>query len=215
MSITVEDTFNHEQARRIWEMYEDPEECNTPKVRFPHTIMNDGEHGYQKTKTVYVDKINKFGRHIRCRKEVPKTFSENIYIKHYIKVGEECPICYEQIWHRKNAYLTICGHSFHKSCLYTFWFKNIHQDFSCPMCRTDEGGEVWEDDFIRYREIDKYVENRELLRPAFCTKEDNDFNDIVPHVCGTKKKCKVCTNYINHGEKPFDAVSTTVSNPLY
>lgn len=60
-------------------------------------------------------------------------------VKTYIPIGEMCPICLEGIYSKNNAYLTGCGHSFHKSCirsvLETFPYKNL----MCPYCRTNLG----------------------------------------------------------------------------
>ena len=45
--------------------------------------------------------------------------------KVYIKQGEECSICLEQIYQKNNAYLTSCGHSFHRSCLFKAFENKI------------------------------------------------------------------------------------------
>lgn len=41
------------------------------------------------------------------------TIHENMKIKHYIKIGDECPICMDEIWTIRDAFLTECGHGFH------------------------------------------------------------------------------------------------------
>jgi len=74
------------------------------------------------------------------RRKIKKNIYENLLIKHYIKIGENCPICYENINNRKDAYLTNCGHSFHYNCIINYDYsisKNFSNNFiiSCPICR--------------------------------------------------------------------------------
>jgi len=57
--------------------------------------------------------------------------------KLYIKIMDECPICLEMITSKRNAYLTDCGHAFHKTCMHKLVFQNINA--SCPMCRNVHG----------------------------------------------------------------------------
>ena len=60
----------------------------------------------------------------------------NIKIKTYINPQEECSICLEQIMNKSNAYLTNCGHAFHKSCLFkSYEIISDPNKFSCPLCR--------------------------------------------------------------------------------
>lgn len=69
------------------------------------------------------------------------------------------------------------------------------------MCRTYQLSDVWNDDIDRYKNIDKYVEDRQFLRPSFCTKDL--FRDIKPHVCGTNRfSCWACMSYIHYGIQP-------------
>ena len=62
-------------------------------------------------------------------------------IKHYIKFGEECPICYEPIHSKTSAYLNNCGHSFHRECIHKWALASItsNDDRSCPKCRENIG----------------------------------------------------------------------------
>lgn len=39
-------------------------------------------------------------------------------VKCYINPQEDCSICLEKICNKSDAYLTNCGHAFHKSCLF-------------------------------------------------------------------------------------------------
>ena len=40
----------------------------------------------------------------------------NIKVRCYIRPGDECPVCYEEILTKSSAYITCCGHHFHKKC---------------------------------------------------------------------------------------------------
>ena len=55
-----------------------------------------------------------------------RTIYDNIKTKHYIKIGETCSICLEEIWSKKDAFLTDCGHGFHASCINRYYYKNEH-----------------------------------------------------------------------------------------
>ena len=74
-------------------------------------------------------------------RKIKKNIIENLKIKHYIKIGEDCPICYEPIYNRNNAFLTDCGHSFHYSCIIDYDYKNSfnRNGVYCPICRQDMG----------------------------------------------------------------------------
>lgn len=75
------------------------------------------------------------------RRKITRNIVDNLKVKHYIKIGEDCPICYESIFNRRNAFLTDCGHSFHYKCIIDYDYKNIFNNVSimCPICRSDMG----------------------------------------------------------------------------
>ena len=56
--------------------------------------------------------------------KIKRNIIDNLKIPHYIKIGSECPICYDEIYNRNNALLTDCGHSFHYSCIINYDYKN-------------------------------------------------------------------------------------------
>lgn len=66
-----------------------------------------------------------------------KVASATLNIKHYIIIGSECSICYEKILTNKTAYISECGHSYHKKCI--FKYSNIclneNKETLCPLCR--------------------------------------------------------------------------------
>lgn len=73
--------------------------------------------------------------------KIKRDIIDNLKIPHYIKIGTECPICYESIYTRNNAFLTDCGHSFHYSCIINYDYKNSFNNngINCPICRQDMG----------------------------------------------------------------------------
>jgi len=155
MSITLEDTLN------------DYDKSNT-KIS---SMMQGCCNIISKYKCIYHSFENK--------RKIKKTLNENLQIKHYIKIGEECSICYEKIFTKKNAFLTDCGHSFHYSCIINYDYKNsFGQGLYCPICRQDMG---------IYMDLkDKYIESKLNLDKL----QDFELNFIF-------KLPKVCYN-INH-----------------
>lgn len=125
----------------------------------------------------------------------------NFKRKVYIKPGEECPICYEAINHKSNAYLTGCGHSFHKTCIFKHY--EIRRQFNpncslyCPMCRSCLGLEI-KDHLYRYRYT--YINHLDNLE-NFWLKKELMYCDIChcnkDHYIGMKKDCDTCKEYID------------------
>lgn len=124
--------------------------------------------------------------------------------KCYIRPGEECPICFEQIKLKKDAYLTGCGHSFHRECLLktfdTKWKQKLFCTLKCPMCRSNLGfPELLE----RYPyntpinhldQLENFWFTLEFLLPHFCTNIKPDV-----HYLGMNKTCKKCKIYVENG----------------
>lgn len=52
-----------------------------------------------------------------------------------MNIHEECPICYENYEKDNIRHTTVCGHSFHRSCVN----KWIEEHNTCPCCRTEQG----------------------------------------------------------------------------
>jgi len=116
------------------------------------------------------------------RRKIKRNIYDNIKIKHYIKIGEDCPICYESINSRKDAFLTDCGHSFHYSCIikydYTILKNNINKNISnlniyCPICRQYMGNFYDINDRFPYskNELDKLEDfeiNLKFKQPKLC-----------------------------------------------
>ena len=126
--------------------------------------------------------------------------------KCYIKIGEECSICMDQILTKSSAYLTSCGHSFHKLCIFKAFEikqKTKHaSNFTCPNCRTSQGMDIHEIN-ERYNQSRIFMLNYlDNLENFWITK---DF--ILTEVCssdykhdiGMKNDCNMCLNYRETG----------------
>lgn len=130
--------------------------------------------------------------------DIPKTIEENLKIKHYIKIGELCSICYDNINHKNNAYLTDCGHSFHKTCI-NKWLIETKMEGNCPICRQDIG--FYEEE--RYNPdtknlLDKIEDlwlNYDKLYPIYC-----EYNYKYIHIKGFNKYCNDCLKYRKYGK---------------
>jgi len=137
----------------------------------------------------------------------------DIKIKCYIKPGEECPICYEEIMTKSSAFITNCGHPFHKKCLSKYieskWLSSSYTSTArCPMCRCSLGVP----EFIqRYRatyfsynykndnELDKLEDfwiSKDYKLPTFCSNR-------YDHYLGCDKSCFICKCYIETGNTPL------------
>jgi hypothetical protein len=123
-----------------------------------------------------------------------KTIKENLKFKHYIKIGEECSICYECIYHKKNAYLTTCGHSFHRTCI-SKWLIATYEAGDCPICRQDIG--YYEGNIYNSKNsLDKIEDlwlNYDKILPELCCEYIRKNN----HIKGFNKNCDKCLKYRN------------------
>ncbi len=68
-----------------------------------------------------------------------QTLPCRFHVKTYIPIGEMCPICLDGIYIKNNAYLTGCGHAFHKSCIRSVLETFPHKNLMCPFCRANLG----------------------------------------------------------------------------
>ena len=121
--------------------------------------------------------------------------------KTYIKFGDECPICIEPITTKVSAFLTPCGHGFHKKCIFDAfeakWKTKWASQFKCPMCRSRLGQIDIEN---RYNnsinngldELENFWTNKDY---RYCYPCANGYN----HNEGMDKNCNRCVNYRNNG----------------
>jgi len=131
--------------------------------------------------------------------EIPCRFR----VKNYVKVGDECSICYDPIVHKINTYLTGCGHSFHRKCLADVfiakWKNKAFSQMKCPLCRCGLG---CPDLFQRYDYItgntldmlENFWLSKEFLLPEFCSNSTQ-----YSHFLGVKKDCPDCLRYRDTG----------------
>jgi hypothetical protein len=180
---TLEDIY-HPYERNRWSYAEKDEFLIVSSLNIVGDILS---HEISKVKTLYLTLKNK-----RLFAKFPKTVKENLKIKHYIKIGEECPLCYEAIWHKKNALLTDCGHAFHLSCIHSYEMANIYNDKGvfCPMCRCDMGlygeiGYIYLNSENKLDKLEDFWNNISYKTPEVCRN----------HILGLNKNCKDCVNY--------------------
>lgn len=145
------------------------------------------------------------------RPVIPHTIGSSLYsppsltnlkkVKSYIVPGELCTICLDPILVKSSAYITICGHGFHKNCIIRAYESKVTRsdssDFDCPLCRCYLGCDV---EFIgdRYntrRGTLDYLENFwwkfDTMMPALCDKTTS----ATHHPIGMDKTCQSCLKY--------------------
>lgn len=133
--------------------------------------------------------------------------------KCYVRPGDECSICYEPILTKRTSFLTDCGHSYHRKCLFAY-IQNKWQSSSCisvvkcPLCRRSIGEQVFQS---RYRSsyflggtenvhgldrLEDFWLCHEFNLPEFCR---NKYN----HYLGFSSTCKTCNLYNTKGLTPI------------
>jgi len=130
-----------------------------------------------------------------CDKEENK---KNFKIKRYLKIGDTCSICFEEIWRRKDAFLTTCGHSFHLKCIINYDYKNSFDKLGvfCPLCRNDMGNYLDFRDRYKYSQngldiLDDFEKNIDIKLPQICYNYDEGF--FNKHFYGNRyKDCSYC-----------------------
>jgi hypothetical protein len=119
-------------------------------------------------------------------------------IKMYIKPNDICPICYENIIRKSDSYLSICGHGFHKKCIFkAYEAKQLSKKcsvFKCPCCRTSLGTDI-EEINERYDLFNDKANGLDILE-SFWIKKDY----MMPLICnkhylGMDKNCIKCKKY--------------------
>jgi hypothetical protein len=117
-------------------------------------------------------------------------------VRTYIKVGEECSVCLEPMYHKTDAFLTGCGHAFHKKCLSSVfkakWEVKPLSTLKCPLCRCGLGCPEL---FVRYSyesenpldKLENFWITKDCLNPDLCLKGN--------HYLGMKKSCQTCLHY--------------------
>jgi len=127
----------------------------------------------------------------------------DITIKAYVCPGEQCSICMDAIYTRKRAYLSPCGHSFHKTCIYkAYEYKWRHKwcsQFKCPMCRRNINLIDLGERYSSANKLDQlenfWILGSDLQMPQYCS----SITDAEPHIKGMRGDCKACINYRVNG----------------
>jgi hypothetical protein len=132
------------------------------------------------------------------KKKIRKNIIENLKIKHYLKIGETCSICLDEIYRRKDAFLTDCGHSFHLKCIINYDYKNSFEKLGvfCPLCRSDMGNYLDFRDKYKYSRngldiLEDFETNIHLKLPNICYNYDEGY--FNKHFYGNRfKECLYC-----------------------
>lgn len=121
--------------------------------------------------------------------------------KRYIKPKEDCSICLDKIVKKTDAYLTPCGHSFHKLCIFKTLENKPFSSLKCPNCRSKIGNPELISRYSGETELDR-LENfwitKELENPVFCSNKGSGPN---VHYLGLNKGCNTCKNYVKYGDR--------------
>ena len=141
--------------------------------KIPISCNKQGVNGITKN---YYDYYESYEPYLHFyRRKVKKNALDNLKVKHYIKIGDNCPICFDEINHRKNAFLTDCGHSFHYSCIMKYEYSTYFttNGIMCPVCRQDMGNYSDMKDLYPYskNEFDKlsdFENNLKTKIPKMC-----------------------------------------------
>ena len=142
---------------------------------------------------------------------IPKNIGRNdvtcsINKKCYINpLNDKCPICFDLINKKNNAFLTDCGHTYHKSCLSQYLtinrLHNPSKHLDCPICRCKLG----------LPDFDEYIYNINHKNCNFIDIIENFWmtNNIEGHICsninikghylGTNNNCLIFLLYKNKG----------------
>ena len=139
-----------------------------------------------------------------------KLASSSYNIKHYIKIGSECPICYEEIFTNKTAFINKCGHYFHSKCIVECINRHYDNYYGkspcpCPMCRAN----IETNDLFLY---EKYKINRKKIN--YLDILDNFYDERVfkynKYYCkkckkfNVRKKCQDCKYYSYNSDDSDD-----------
>ena len=128
----------------------------------------------------------------------------------YIRIGSKCSICLCSIIHKRNAWITYCGHSFHRTCLmqsYEVYMKNPNichytNVMPCPICRselptcccgyiTDRYHTIYEDKPNYLDKLENFEILKDLSTPIECYK--------CPKYIGMNNNCDECKDYQKNG----------------
>lgn len=126
--------------------------------------------------------------------------------KTYVKYDDKCSICVDCIGPAHKAFITECGHIFHRTCLseyFHFLKLNKHKlCLICPICRANLGSPEFFG-LRYYSDLSTDYKGLDLLENY---SNPNNFNDMVhicnsnhirPHYLGINTNCMKCKLYIS------------------
>lgn len=117
--------------------------------------------------------------------------------KYYIRPEQDCPICLEPILTKTSAFLTPCGHGFHKMCIHrafeTKWLTK-QAGICCPICRYSDISDYcvekyccWNRDVNQLDGLENFWMSKDIMLGTPC------FNGL--HYIGFDKNCNYCKKY--------------------
>jgi hypothetical protein len=133
-------------------------------------------------------------------------FNRKLSNKMYICPNEDiCTICMDNINTKSDAYLSDCGHPFHKKC-FSNYFQHIqiigNTNLKCPMCRTNLGAPCFYEKYNMYNfdanALDMLENANELCIDMLHICSDE--NALTKHYLGTNKTCVKCKIYQDKGQ---------------
>lgn len=185
---------------------------------------------YKRNKRIYDDcnlakrKCPSIHEECYCRFNVPVLpipIGDQFYCCHFrrkrfISPYEECSICLETIMKESDAYLTNCGHAFHKSCLFKSYEIGYYEhrpynlngiwnffQFNCPLCRKQI---INPEFYCRYPQWAVIYNKKNFLDvlEEFWLSKDYSMIQICNvnhsnHGLGMNKNCIKCLKYRNYG----------------
>ena len=131
-------------------------------------------------------------------------FKRKLNNKMYISPDETCIICMQKVNVKSDAYLTDCGHSFHKICLsnyYEYIELISNKNLKCPMCRSNLGQPCFYEKYNLFHADANGLDMLENLNILQCNiiHVCKNIETYPKHYLGTKSICKKCVLYRKNG----------------
>lgn len=133
-------------------------------------------------------------------------FKRKLNNKMYISEKDNCAICVGKMDKKKEAYLTDCGHCFHKKCLTEYiehQNKTTNKNIKCPICRSNLG---YPEIYKKYNMYNEETNGLDLLENFNYEVINYDLihlcksgNKYPKHYLGINKECKECLRYRKNG----------------
>lgn len=169
------------------------EEKDGSALENDYELLEDGNETASSTTEEYVSKTSFDVVSDKIKKKI-----ENFHVKFYIRPLQECSICLEPILTKSTAFLTPCGHGFHRKCIHTAtklkWLSR-NCDVPCPLCRNYNIYEynvdkycIWNKKINEMDKLENFWETFEMQLAQPCSSDGT-------HYIGLKKDCERCVKY--------------------